>query len=115
MHSRRITRHDHTVKALTAVWLLPTITPIVPSTTGALLARAIVPHSTSNATITLLVSGGILFLGLGLVFMILPLYMLRLITEGLPPPTLITSKFLPLGPCGQVGDAFFTIYRRIIA
>lgn len=104
-----ITRHNHTIKALTAVWLLPAVTPIVPATTGALLARAILPHSTSHALVSLFMSSALLFLGLGLTFMILPLYMLRLITEALPPNTLIISKFLPVGPCGQGGVAFIVI------
>ncbi|QRV82243.1 C4-dicarboxylate transporter/malic acid transporter [Ceratobasidium sp. AG-Ba] len=104
-----ITRHTHSVKALSSIWLLPAVTPVVPSTTGALLARAITPWSAHHATITLLVSGALLFLGLGLTFMILPLYTLRLITEGLPPNTLITSKFIPVGPCGQGGAAFLII------
>ncbi|CAE6457766.1 unnamed protein product [Rhizoctonia solani] len=104
-----ITRQNHSLRALTAVWLLPAVTPIVPATTGALLARAILPFSTSHATITLFVASALLFLGLGLTFMILPLYMLRLITEGLPPNTMIISKFLPVGPCGQGGMAFVII------
>ncbi|QRW20860.1 malic acid transport protein [Rhizoctonia solani] len=74
-----ITRHDHSLKALTAVWLLPAVTPIVPATTGALLARALLPHSTSHTTITLFVSTVMLFLGLGITFAILPLYMLCLL------------------------------------
>lgn len=98
----RITRQNHSIKTITAVWLLPTVTPIVPSTTGALLARAILPHSTSLAIITLFMSTTLLFLGLALTLMILPLYMLRLLTEGLPQSPLITSQFLPVGPCGQV-------------
>ncbi|CAE6403248.1 unnamed protein product [Rhizoctonia solani] len=105
----RITRQDHSLRALTAVWLLPAVTPIVPATTGALLARTILPFSSSHATITLFVASVLLFLGLGLTFMILPLYMLRLITEGLPSPTMIVSKFLPVGPCGQGGMAFVVI------
>ncbi|KAF8601893.1 hypothetical protein BDV93DRAFT_509734 [Ceratobasidium sp. AG-I] len=109
-----ITRQNHNIKALTAVWLLPTVTPIVPSTTGALLARALLPHSIHHTMITLFASGVLLFLGLGLTFMILPLYMLRLITEGLPPNTLITSKFLPVGPCGQ-GGAAFVIMGQVFA
>ncbi|CAE6376770.1 unnamed protein product [Rhizoctonia solani] len=104
-----ITRQDHSLKALTAVWLLPAVTPIVPATTGALLARALLPFSPSHATATLFVASVLLFLGLGLAFMILPLYMLRLITEGLPPHTMIMSKFLPVGPCGQGGMAFVVI------
>ncbi|KAG9092982.1 Plasma membrane sulfite pump involved in sulfite metabolism [Ceratobasidium sp. UAMH 11750] len=101
-----ITRHNHSIKALSAIWLLPTVTPIVPSTTGALLARAILPFSTHYATITVIFAAVLLFLGLGVTFMILPLYTFRLITEGLPPNTLITSKFIPVGPCGQAGAAF---------
>ncbi|EUC67615.1 C4-dicarboxylate transporter/malic acid transporter [Rhizoctonia solani AG-3 Rhs1AP] len=104
-----ITRQNHSLKALTAVWLLPAVTPIVPATTGALLARAILPFSSNHATITLFVASTLLFLGLGLTSMILPLYMLRLITEGLPPNTMIISKFLPVGPCGQGGMAFVVI------
>ncbi|KAH7338156.1 voltage-dependent anion channel [Rhizoctonia solani] len=104
-----VTRHDHSVKALTAVWLLPAVTPIVPATTGALLARAILPYSTSHTTITLFISTILLFLGLGITFMILPLYMLRLVTEGLPPNPMIISMFLPVGPCGQGGAAFVLI------
>ncbi|KAF8754515.1 Voltage-dependent anion channel [Rhizoctonia solani] len=104
-----ITRQDHSLRALTAVWLLPAVTPIVPATTGALLARAILPFSSPHATITIFVASVLLFLGLGLTFMILPLYMLRLITEGLPSPTMIVSKFLPVGPCGQGGMAFVVI------
>ncbi|KAJ1305295.1 hypothetical protein OPQ81_000319 [Rhizoctonia solani] len=104
-----VTRQDHSIKALTAVWLLPAVTPIVPATTGALLARAILTHSTSHTTITLFVSTILLFLGLGITFMILPLYMLRLVTEGLPPNAMIISMFLPVGPCGQGGVAFVVI------
>ncbi|CAE6383364.1 unnamed protein product [Rhizoctonia solani] len=104
-----VTRHDHSLKALTAVWLLPAVTPIVPATTGALLARAILPHSISHTTITLFVATILLFLGLGITFMILPLYMLRLVTEGLPPSPMIISMFLPVGPCGQGGVAFVVI------
>ncbi|KAG8724826.1 Plasma membrane sulfite pump involved in sulfite metabolism [Ceratobasidium sp. 395] len=104
-----ITRQNHNIKALTAVWLLPAVTPIVPSTTGALLARAILPHSTNHAILTLFSSTILLFLGLSLTFMILPLYVFRLITEGLPEKTLIISKFFPVGPCGQGGAAFVII------
>ncbi|CAE6457775.1 unnamed protein product [Rhizoctonia solani] len=104
-----VTRQDHSIKALTAVWLLPAVTPIVPATTGALLARAILPYSTSHATITLFISTMMLFLGLGITFMILPLYVLRLVTEGLPPNTMIISMFLPVGPCGQGGVAFIVV------
>ncbi|QRV82242.1 C4-dicarboxylate transporter/malic acid transporter [Ceratobasidium sp. AG-Ba] len=104
-----ITRHNHTLDALTAIWLLPAVTPIVPSTTGALLARAILPHSTSNTIVTLLMSLVLLFLGLSLNFMILPVYVFRLITQGLPDNSLIVSKFLPVGPCGQGGAAFVLI------
>jgi Voltage-dependent anion channel len=35
-------------------------------------------------------------------FMVLTIYLLRLVVYGLPPKGFIVSKFLPLGPLGQV-------------
>lgn len=99
---RRITRQNHSVKALAAVWPLPSVAPTVPSMTDALFARAILLQSTNHAMITLFMSIVLLFLDVSLTLMVLPLYRLRLITEGFPESTFITSKFLPVGPCGQV-------------
>lgn len=42
-------------------------------------------------------------IGLGLAFMILTMYLLRLIVYGLPPGASILSVFIPLGPMGQGG------------
>ncbi|KAG8730378.1 Plasma membrane sulfite pump involved in sulfite metabolism, partial [Ceratobasidium sp. 423] len=104
-----ISRHEHSVQALNAVWILPTITLIVPSTTGALLAEALLPYSTHHTIIGLFVSTGTLVLGLSLALMLMVLYILRLITVGLPPNTLFASKFVPIGPCGQGGAAFIVL------
>ncbi|KAG8738280.1 Plasma membrane sulfite pump involved in sulfite metabolism [Ceratobasidium sp. 414] len=109
-----VTRQNPTVKTPTVVWLLPAVTPIVPSTTGAFLARAILPHSTNHAILTLFMSTVLLFLGLSLAFMILPLHVLQLITEGLPKNTLVASKLLFVGPCGQ-GGATFIIIGQVFA
>ncbi|KAG8715057.1 Plasma membrane sulfite pump involved in sulfite metabolism [Ceratobasidium sp. 394] len=104
-----ITRQNHSIKGLPAVWLLPATAPIVSSTSGALLARAMLPHSNSHTILTLLVSTILLFLGLSLTFMILPLYALGLITKRLPETKPTAFKLLPVGPCGQGGAAFVII------
>ncbi|KAH7320451.1 voltage-dependent anion channel, partial [Rhizoctonia solani] len=104
-----ISRHEHSVETLNAVWILPTITLIVPSTTGALLADALLPYSTHHTIIGLFVSTATLVLGLGLALMLMVLYILRLMTIGLPMNTLIATKFVPLGPCGQGGAAFIIL------
>ncbi|KAF8700014.1 Voltage-dependent anion channel, partial [Rhizoctonia solani] len=104
-----ISRHEHSIPTLNAVWILPTITLIVPSTTGALLAEALVPYSSAHALIGVFVSASSLVLGLGMALMLMPLYILRLITIGLPPGTIIATKFVPVGPCGQGGAAFIIL------
>ncbi|EUC54218.1 C4-dicarboxylate transporter/malic acid transporter [Rhizoctonia solani AG-3 Rhs1AP] len=100
-----ISRHEHSTQGLNAVWILPAITLIVPATTGALLSQALVPYSTRHTIISLFVSTAALVLGLGLALMLMALYILRLITVGLPDKTLIATKFIPNGPCGQGGWA----------
>ena len=99
----RITRHRHSIEQATAAWLLPVVAPIVASSVGHVVADVLAPHSQSHALLTSTVSLFLVLLGLGLVFMMLPLYLFRLVTHGLPASGLIISCFLPLGPCGQGG------------
>ncbi|CUA77277.1 Sulfite efflux pump SSU1 [Trichophyton rubrum] [Rhizoctonia solani] len=103
-----ISRHEHSIETLNPVWILPTITLIVPSTTGALLAEALIPYSTTHTIIGVFVSAGTLALGLGLAVMLMVLYLLRLITHGVA-KNLIAAKFIPVGPCGQAGSAFIVL------
>lgn len=91
------------MSTLTAIWLLPVVPVIVASTTGQLLTSALAVHSISHAHLTMGVSLLMVVIGLSLSFMILTLYLRRLIIEGLPDVNAIISCFLPLGPCGQGG------------
>lgn len=85
-----------------STWLLPVVPLVVSSTTGMLVARAILPVSPEHALISVVVSTISLMTGLSLSFMIINVYLLRLMMYGLPPKGFIVSKFLPLGPLGQV-------------
>ncbi|KAL4254226.1 tellurite-resistance/dicarboxylate transporter (TDT) family protein [Abortiporus biennis] len=97
------TKQDHALNRMTAIWLLPVVTLIVCSSTGGILASSLVKISRNNALITLAVSAFMVSAGLALAFMILTMYLLRLIVYGLPPGSSILSVFIPLGPMGQGG------------
>ncbi|KAI0088030.1 voltage-dependent anion channel-domain-containing protein [Irpex rosettiformis] len=97
------TRQDHALSKMTAIWLLPVVTFIVASSTGGILAPALLEHSRYHALITLTVSAFMVFVGLSLAFMIFSAYILRLITCGVPPGASVISTFIPLGPMGQGG------------
>lgn len=82
---------------MTAVWLLPVVTLIVASSTGGLLAKALLPHSTAFALLTTTFSLVMVIIGLSFALMIITVYLLRLITYGAPDTTLILSSFIVLG------------------
>lgn len=79
------------------------MTLIVASTTGQQLATALMPISTHKSFITISVSLLMLSIGSVLVFMLLTLWIRRLLIDGLPEAMASPSVFLPLGPCGQTG------------
>lgn len=97
------TRQKHALNALTAVWLLPVVTLIVASSSGGVLAQAIIKYSPYHALITLTVSAFMVAVGLCLAMMILTMYLLRLIVYGVPQNATVISTFIPLGPMGQGG------------
>lgn len=97
----RKTKQDHALSRMTAVWLLPVVTLIVASSTGGVLAPALNRFSPHHALLTLVVSTFMVSIGLTLAFMILTMYLLRLIVYGLPPGASVLSVFIPLGPMGQ--------------
>ncbi|KIY46215.1 C4-dicarboxylate transporter/malic acid transport protein [Fistulina hepatica ATCC 64428] len=97
------TKHRHELDSMTSVWLLPVVTVIVASSTGGVIAPYLLSHSAHYAMITIVISTVLVTIGLGLALMMLTTYLLRLITNGLPPGATITSVFLPLGPTGQAG------------
>ena len=88
---------------MTAIWLLPVVTLIVASSSGGVLAPALLPLSEYYALVTLTLSAFMVAVGLTLAFMILTMYLLRLIVHGIPPSAGVLSVFIPLGPMGQGG------------
>lgn len=93
----RIVRQEQSLAKMTAVWLLPVVTLIVASSTGGLLAKALLPHSTQLALLTTTFSFVMVLIGLSLALMIITVYLLRLITYGAPDITLVLSSFIVLG------------------
>ncbi|KAJ3570955.1 hypothetical protein NP233_g4067 [Leucocoprinus birnbaumii] len=96
-----ITRHSHSLPAMTAAWILPVVTFVVASSTGAIIAEAVRGFSAHSAFITVTVSAFLLTLGLLLASMMLTVYILRLVVYGFPPGLSVLSVFLPLGVSAQ--------------
>ncbi|EKM54271.1 uncharacterized protein PHACADRAFT_174783 [Phanerochaete carnosa HHB-10118-sp] len=97
------TRQDHALSRMTAIWVLPVVTLIVASSTGGILASALVQYSQYYALITLTLSVFMVSVGLALAMMILTAYLLRLILYGIPQGGSVISTFVPLGPMAQGG------------
>lgn len=115
-HLYRKTKQDHALSRMTAVWLLPVVTLIVASSSGGILAPVIYNFSARHALITLAVSTCMVSIGLTLAFMILTMYLLRLLVYGLPPGASVLSVFIPLGPMGQGGYSILLLgqgYKRM--
>lgn len=101
---------------MNAMWLLPVVTLIVASSSGGVVANALQEYSPIHAFETVTLSVFLVTVGLSLALMILTIYLLRLITHGLPPGGTVLSVFLPLGPTGQSGYAVLLIgqnYRTL--
>lgn len=92
---------------MTAAWLLPVVSTIVASASGAIVA-SILPDP-QHALITVLVSYVLWGTGVPLALCILVIYFQRLTTFHLPPKEVIVSVFLPLGPLGQGGFAIMEL------
>lgn len=90
---------------MTTVWLLPIVTLIVASATGANVAQAMIPVDISRVCLILAVCMTLVTIGITLAMMIFTIYLHRLIVHGLPQGITIFSAFLPLGPLGQSGYA----------
>ncbi|KAJ8608548.1 hypothetical protein MRB53_039602 [Persea americana] len=94
-----ISRHEHSdLRDTSSLWLLPIVSAPVASTS----ATIIIPYlSNYHAYVTLLVAYALWGFGIFLAFMILMLYLQRLIFHHLPPKQLIVSIWLPIGFLGQ--------------
>ncbi|KAF9452375.1 hypothetical protein P691DRAFT_784516 [Macrolepiota fuliginosa MF-IS2] len=98
-----ITRHTHALSTMTSAWILPVVTFVVASSTGAVTAQALQTFSAHSALITVAVSAFLLTTGLLLASTMLTVYILRLVVYGFPPGLSILSVFLPLGVSAQAG------------
>ncbi|KIM40152.1 hypothetical protein M413DRAFT_446309 [Hebeloma cylindrosporum] len=110
------TYQSHSLDRMNAMWLLPVVTLIVASSSGGIVANALKEYSPIRAFETVTLSAFLVTVGLSLALMILTIYLLRLITHGLPPDGTVLSVFLPLGPTGQSGYAVILIgqnYRTL--
>lgn len=86
---------------MTASWILPVVTFVVASSTGAVIAEPVREFSVHAAFVTVIVAAFILTLGLSLASMMLATYVLRLVVYGFPPGSSVFSIFLPLGVSAQ--------------
>ncbi|KAK2038548.1 putative MFS transporter [Colletotrichum somersetense] len=96
-----IFQHRQELQGITAAYLLPIVPAVVASSTGGIVAEALV--NPDHAFITLIASYILWGIGTCLSGTVLALYFHRLIIHGLPAKASIISVFLPIGPLGQGG------------
>ncbi|KAJ1036156.1 hypothetical protein NDA18_000022 [Ustilago nuda] len=94
----QFTRHVQSLDKITAVWMLPVVSTIVCSATGGLVAEILSP---AHARLTLFACYVLWGTGFGMAFLLMSLYYARKAIYKIPPAQVITSAFLPIGPCGQ--------------
>jgi len=94
----QFTRHVQSLEQMSAIWLLPLVTPVVTASSGGIVADILPP---SHARLTLIVSYIIWGMGFGTAYLVMSIYDARQAIHKIPPAAIIVSVFLPLGPCGQ--------------
>lgn len=124
------TYQSHSFSSTTATLLLPIVPPITAAATGAVIAQALMHDYPTYAFTIVIVSYLVLGVGLPMALVILVLYFQRrectlpasttacakvgltsvshsipVLLFKQPPREVIISCFLPLGPCGQGGEA----------
>ncbi|KAJ1948433.1 Plasma membrane sulfite pump involved in sulfite metabolism, partial [Linderina macrospora] len=94
-----LTSHQkHSLKTMSAAWILPVVPTVVAAASGALVASV---HSGWTANTIVLVSYAMWAMGVGIAMMLITIYLLRLALYKLPAKEAIVSAFIPLGPLGQ--------------
>lgn len=89
---------SHSLDDVTGVWFLTFIPLIVCSTLGG----AVAPYlGHKNGVLILFVSFLMWSLGVGMSFMLVPIYVWRLMSSLLPQRAVIISTFVPVGPFGM--------------
>ncbi|KAF8512432.1 voltage-dependent anion channel-domain-containing protein [Gautieria morchelliformis] len=104
--------HKYSMPTLTAHWLQPIVALIATSSTGQLIAAALMHYSMPHALLTMAISIIVLVIGMFLALMILVLYFHRLLLHGFPDVGGILSSFLPLVPCGHAGYSLLNAGRN---
>lgn len=107
-----MSKHQHSLSQMSALWLLPFVTLIVASSTGGLLGAALSAHPTYVA-LTTAVSFIMLLMGLSLAIMLITVYLMRLAIHGPLDANLILSSFIILGPLGQGGFSMLVNARNL--
>ncbi|SPC68134.1 related to SSU1 - plasma membrane sulfite pump [Ustilago sp. UG-2017b] len=106
-----MTYQEHYFEGTTAALLLPIVPPITAAATGSVIAEILMERYPTYAFTIMVVSYLVLGIGLPLALLILVLYFQRLLLFKSPPRDVIISVFLPLGPCGQGGEACLHLGR----
>lgn len=96
---------------MTGVWLLPIVSCVVASSTGAIVADVLPDEH--HALWTIIVSYILWGIGVPLAMLVTGIYFQRLTLHKLPPKAFIVSMFLPLGPMGQGGFGYVSVGRSI--
>ncbi|KAH6696764.1 sulfite efflux pump SSU1 [Leptodontidium sp. MPI-SDFR-AT-0119] len=99
--------HKTDIASVTTFWLLPIVGVVIAAATGGTVA-GVLPNPT-HALWTLIVSYILWGIGVPLALFTLVLYYHRLTMHKLPPPAVISSVFLPLGPLGEGGFGIMKI------
>lgn len=93
--------HKTDIASVTPFWLLPIVSTIICAATGGMVAGVL--PSPTYALWTLIVSYVLWGIGIPLALFTLVLYYHRLTLHSIPPPAVLSSIFLPLGPLGEGG------------
>lgn len=102
---------DSELSAMTAVWLLPIVTCVVASSSGAAVAGVL--SNPQHALWTILASYILWGIGVPFAMMVMVIYLHRLTLHKLPPKAMIVSVFLPLGPLGQGSYGYVSYWLTV--
>ncbi|KZS88580.1 hypothetical protein SISNIDRAFT_490007 [Sistotremastrum niveocremeum HHB9708] len=108
---KMITQQTHTLKHMTGAWILPFVALIVCASAGAKATPEIQKYNMHMALFTLLWSIFSLVIGLSMTFFIMAIVLLRLVTEGFPPPKYVMSSFLPMSAMTQAGFTILVLFN----
>ncbi|KAI0043758.1 hypothetical protein FA95DRAFT_347400 [Auriscalpium vulgare] len=104
-----ITHQHHEFARMSALTILPTVTLTVAAATGANVTLALLPISPRVALVTATLSTFSLIVGLVMLFLLMGIYLFKLIIHGNPPGLLVASTFLPIGETAQPGYAVLLV------